>query len=60
MIYVITFGVLTPLKCNATLRIFVIMRYIDLAFVYQNLLFKVFIDDYCDCNKHITGDYRPF
>jgi len=30
---------------------------IDLEIVYPNQSFKVFYDDYWDCNKHVTGLY---
>jgi len=33
---------------------------IDLKFVYPNLLFNVFYDNYWDCYKHIAGHYRSY
>jgi len=50
----IMFRLITPLKRNAPSKN-LSFKIIDLEFVYPNLLFKVFYNDYWDFYKHITG-----
>jgi len=51
--YLITFRIITPLKLNPpSKKIILSFQIIDLEFVYLNLLFKVFYDDYWDYYKY--------